>query len=90
MQNHQLPETVTVTEIQRRPSLLSNFTENNYKVVTKGGKQVSVLISKDYFNKLIRNQAKPKTKELNIGEDLLKKIREIDPIEFQKQMRGEY
>lgn len=90
-----LPQTVTTTEIQRQPKLLANLQDDEYKIVLKGGKQISVISSVPLFKQLIRGKRfhppgkqLPKTSDMPI--EIVKKLRQIkDPVAYQRKMRDE-
>jgi hypothetical protein len=89
-----IPQITTTTQIQRNPSILSEFKDNEYKIVTKGGKEICVISSVPFFSNLIRGRrfypkAKQPTKKSPFPETIKNKLKSIDPLEYQKSLREE-
>lgn len=78
--------TVTTTQIQRKPSVLQMQEGDEPKYIIKNGKIIGVLISPSEADKL--SQRSPR-----LSEEELKKIqnvwKNIDPVAFQEELRKE-
>lgn len=89
MNKNQIIETITTTEIQREPSHLYNI-GGDYKIILKQGRQVSVLLSIDYFKRLL-DAKKRLNKSISLSKKAVKLINKVrDPLKYQKNIRNEY
>lgn len=81
-------QTVTTTQIQRKPSILQMKESDDYKYVIKNGEIISIIASPKYADKIVN---KPNKKELTPEKIAkLKNIwKKVDPIAYQEEMRKE-
>lgn len=82
-------EKITTTQVQRNPSLLTKFKNNNVRIVTKGGKEVSAIIPIEMYNgRIIPPRRKVTLGDLNLSQEFINKMREIkDPVKWQRELR---
>ncbi len=50
---HKIPKITSTTEFQRQPSKFSNIKDDEYHIITKGSKELAVLVSIKTFQKMI-------------------------------------
>ena len=88
-----LPKITSTTELQRNISVLTKSPEDEIQIITKGTKEIGVYLPMPLYKKTIEatsTEAEGKVNTYKAPKDFRDLFREVNPVEYQRNIRKEY
>lgn len=88
-----LPKVTSTTELQRNISVLTKAPDDELHIITKGTKEIGVYMPMALYERSVRpdiKSAKRKKRVYKLPPKTLSLLRELDPVEYQRDIRKEY